>query len=296
MKPTLKSPRVSVVFEPYRRPDLLRVLGPVADAAGDLGRRRGRLGAGDHHQGPGKPEDSEIWEAGAKVRDPQHHGLAVTASLFDVRKDNALQTDPATGFLQVQSGEKQEVKGVEFGVTGKINDHWTVSAGYTYLDAKIKESFTNCTVAAAGTTGTPTGIVCAVGVTVAIPTVNQIAVGNQVTFVPKNAASFFTSYDLSSWIPGLSIGGDATYQSKLNVGYTARSVSYTDRASQTAVRLSETPESINVNAFASYKTGPYRFAINGYNLTDRLNYTQVFGNRAVPAAGRTIIVSVGTTF
>ena len=46
----------------------------------------------------------------------------------------------------------------------------------------------------------------------------------------------------------------------------------------------------------AYKTGPYRFAVNLYNLADRLNYTQVFGNRAVPAAGRTVIFSVGATF
>jgi catecholate siderophore receptor len=46
----------------------------------------------------------------------------------------------------------------------------------------------------------------------------------------------------------------------------------------------------------TYRTGPHRFAVNLYNLTDRLNYTQVFSNRAVPAAGRTVIFSVGATF
>ena len=46
----------------------------------------------------------------------------------------------------------------------------------------------------------------------------------------------------------------------------------------------------------SLKVGRYRFAINGYNLADRLNYTQVFGTRATPAPGRTLILSVGATF
>jgi catecholate siderophore receptor len=151
-------------------------------------------------------------------------------------------------------------------------------------------------VAAAGATGTPTGIACPVGVSAAIPVVNKVAVGQQVTFVPKTAASLYTTYDLSKWVDGLSIGGDVTYQSKLALGYTGRSVSFTDRATQTLARLAETPESINLNAFVSYKTGRYRFSVNGYNLTDRLNYTQVFANRAVPAAGRTVIVSVGATF
>ena len=36
--------------------------------------------------------------------------------------------------------------------------------------------------------------------------------------------------------------------------------------------------------------------MNIYNLTNALNYTQVFGNRGTPAPGRTVIVSLGTTF
>ncbi len=293
VKPTLKSPRVSVVFEPSddqtfyaswgrsQTPQGTSIVGTAAALAittKDL-----------------KPEDSEIWEAGAKVAIPDTR-LAVTASLFDVKKDNALQTDPATGFLQAQSGERQQVRGIELGVSGRITDAWTISAGYTWLDARIKESFTNCTAAAATATGTPTGIVCPVGQTVASPILNQIAVGSQVTFVPRNSATFFTTYDLSNWIDGLSAGGDVTWQSKTPVGYTARSVSFTDRASQTALRLSEVPDSIALNAYVAYATGPYRFAVNLYNLADRLNYTQMFGNRAVPAAGRTVIFSVGATF
>ena len=188
------------------------------------------------------------------------------------------------------------MKGIELGLTGRITDAWTITAGYTYLDAKIKESFTNCTIAAANATGTPAGIICPLGTTAAFPVINQVAVGSQVTFVPKNSATFFTTYDLSDFVDGLSLGGDVIYQSKTPVGYTARSVSFADRASQTALRLSEVPDNVTIDAYVSYKTGPYRFAVNLYNLGDRLNYTQAFGNRATPAAGRTVIFSVGATF
>jgi catecholate siderophore receptor len=240
------------------------------------------------------PEDSEIYEAGAKFRIPGTM-LSATASLFDIKKDNALQTDPATGFLQAQSGERQEVKGFELGLSGRITPQWTVSAGYTYLDARIRESFANCAVPTA-TTGVPTGIVCPVGVTAAIPVINTVAVGQQVTFVPKTSATFFTTYDLSDWIDGLSVGGDVTYQSKLFLGYTARSVSFTDRTTLTPLKLAEAPENVTLDAYVSYRRGPYRFAINGYNLADRLNYTQTFGTRATPAPGRTIILSIGASF
>jgi catecholate siderophore receptor len=293
VKPTLKSPRVSVVYEPARDQTYYLSWGKsqtpqgtsIVGAAAALAVTTKDL----------QPEDSEILEAGAKFTIPTTR-LAFTASIFDIKKDNALQTDPATGFLQAQSGERQEVKGVELGLAGNITSAWTVSAGYTYLEAKIKESFTNCTLAAANATGAPAGIICPVGTAVAFPVINQIAVGHQVTFVPKSSATFFTTYDLSRWIDGLAVGGDVTYQSMTPVGYTARSVSFTDRASQTALRISQVPDNVTADAFIAYKTGPYRFSVNAYNLADRLNYTQVFGNRAVPAAGRTVIFSVGATF
>ena len=292
VKPNLKSPRASLVWEPdadqtyylswgrSQTPQGTSVVGAAANltvTAKDLA-----------------PEDSEIWEVGAKARIPNTR-LSATGAIFDIRKDNALQTDPATGFLQAQSGERQEVKGFELGLTGKVTSAWTVSAGYTYLDDKIKESFANCAVPTS-TTGTPTGIVCPVGVTAALPVLNTVAVGQQVTFVPKNSATLFTTYDMSRWVQGLSIGGDVTYQSKLFLGYTARSVSFTDRATLAALKIAEVPDSVTFDAFASYRVGRYRFSVNGYNLADRLNYTQTFGTRATPAAGRTVIVSVGANF
>jgi catecholate siderophore receptor len=291
--PTLKSPRVSVVFEPSDQQTYYASWGKSQTPQGTS-----IVGAGAALTITAKdlkPEDSEIWEAGAKIGIPSTR-MAFTASIFDIKKDNALQTDPATGFLQAQSGERQEVKGVELGLTGKITEAWTLSTSYTYLDAKIKESYANCATAAANATGTPTGIVCPLGVTAAFPVLNTVAVGHQVTFVPKHSATLFTTYDLKALAPGLMIGGDIMYQSKQTVGYTARSVSYANRAALTPLRLSEVPSSVTIDVFAAYTVGRYRLAVNVYNLTDRLNYTQTFGNRAVPAAGRTFIFSVGATF
>ena len=53
---------------------------------------------------------------------------------------------------------------------------------------------------------------------------------------------------------------------------------------------------VSLDAFVAYKFGNYRVALNAYNLTDRLNYVQSFGNRGVPAPGRTIIASIGFTY
>jgi catecholate siderophore receptor len=289
---TLKSPRVSVVFEPFEDSNFYLSWGrsetpqgtSIVGAATALAVTTQDL----------DPEVSKIIEAGAKVLIPGT-GLSASASIFQIKKDNALQTDPATGFLQAQSGEKQEVRGVELSLMGRLTPSWTVTAGYAYLDAEIKQSFSNCTVPTS-TTGTPTNIVCPVGVTTAIPVANTVAIDRQVIFVPKHSASLYTNYDASQWIEGLSFGGDVTYQSKQNVVYQGRSVSFADRATLTPTRLGVVPDNITLDAFASYRTGPYRFSVNLYNITNRLNYSQVFSNRATPAAGRTVILAVGASF
>ena len=292
VKPTLKAPRASLVWE------------PASDQTYYLSWGKSQTPQGTSIAGAGTaialttkdlaPEDGEIYEAGAKFAIP-HTRLSVTGAVFDIKTDNALQTDPETGFLQAQSGEQQEVKGFELGLTGKITSAWTVNAGYTYLDDKIEESFTNC-VAATTTVGTPTGVICPAGTPVATPILNTVAVGQQVTFTPKHSATFFTTYDLSGWIEGLQIGGDATYQSTQFLSYSARSVSYANPSALTALKLAEVPYSLTFDAFVSYRVGRYRFAVNGYNLADRLNYSQTFGTRATPAPGRTVIFSVGATF
>jgi catecholate siderophore receptor len=288
---TLKSPRVNLLWE------------PASDQTYYLSWGRSETPQGTSIVGSGTaltltakdldPEKSEMLEAGAKFAVPRT-ALAATVSIFQIKKDNALQTD-AAGFLLAQSGERQQVKGVEIGLTGQLTPAWRIDAAYSYLDAKIKESFSNCAVPTA-TTGVPTNIVCPVGVTAALPVLNTIAVGRQVAFVPKHSASLYTTYDLGDVVEGLSVGGDVVYQSKLYLTYSARSLSYADRGTLTAARIGESPASLTFDAFASYRRGPYRFGVNVYNIANRLNYTQVNSNRAIPAAGRTVIASVGASF
>jgi catecholate siderophore receptor len=37
-------------------------------------------------------------------------------------------------------------------------------------------------------------------------------------------------------------------------------------------------------------------AVNGYNLTDELNYDGLWGNRVIPAPGRSVTLTVGAKF
>jgi catecholate siderophore receptor len=237
-----------------------------------------------------KPETSETFELGAKVGFFDG-AVSITGSLFNVKKNNATQTDPITQDVLLQSGEKQRASGFELGITGHVTPEWTVTASYTYLDTKILESYSNCIASPSG--NPPTSIICSSGVATGSPVVNPLAKGNQITFTPKNAATLWTSFDFSEFLPEFTAGGGVTYQSKLFNVYTAASASIADPGTIVPYRIVEIPETVQLDLFGSYKIDNLEFGLNLINVTDRLNYAQSFGNRGTPAPGRTVLFSVG---
>ena len=280
------APRASVVYEPdsnqtyyfnwgrSARPQGANVVGDgtaLALASRDL-----------------KPEIVQSFEVGAKYA--MFDGrLAATGALFSQQKDNATQTDPASGFLLAQSGEKQKVQGVELGLTGKILPQWSVMAGWSHLQSETLEAFIACS---ALTSTSATGVACPTDTPVGTLVSNEAFIGRQVIFIPKNAVTFWSSYDASDLVPGVTFGGGVRYQSKMNTRYQALS----PVGAPALATLTEIPDSVTVDAFVAYQLGNYRLAFNAYNLTDRLNYVQSFGNRGVPAPGRSFIFSLGVRF
>ncbi len=279
-KSDLVNPRVSLVWEPSDSRTVYLSWGRSAVPQGTS-----IIGAGTAIAVASKdlePEVSTSWEAGAKLG-VLNDRLTLSGAVFQVEKSNAKQADPATGFVLAQSGEKQRVKGIELGLTGKLTDNWTLSAAYAWLDAEIVESFANCAAAT---------LPCLPGQTAGTPRLNTFVIGRQAAFVPKQSASFWTTYDFGDLVPGLSAGGGVTYQSELFLGYTLATVGGTTSLS----RIAMAPENLSVDGYVAWEVGSWRAAVNGYNLTDRLNYAQVFGNRGAPAAGRTLILSLGVRF
>ena len=280
------SPRASLVFEPDTTKTFYFTWGRAARPQG--GAVVGDATAVALTTKDLEPEITESLELGAKYGFFDGR-LGVTASIFTQEKNNATQTDPGTGFILAQSGEKQKVKGFELGVTGTVFDTITLSANWSHLDSETEESFANCAILTATSTS---GVACPTGVTAGTPVPNLAVIGRQVIFVPKEAAAFWASYDAAQFLPGLTLGGGMTYQSKMPVRYNALSPAGTPGLAS----IAEMPDTISLDAFIAYKFGPYRVSVNGYNLTDRLNYVQSFGNRGVPAPGRTVIFSVGYTY
>lgn len=61
--------------------------------------------------------------------------LLLTAALYDTRIDNEIVQDP-TDLQYYQTGSKR-VRGVELSITGAITAAWSISGGFTTMDAKV---------------------------------------------------------------------------------------------------------------------------------------------------------------
>jgi|GEM_PF-5918263 Outer membrane receptor proteins, mostly Fe transport len=67
-------------------------------------------------------------------------------------------------------------------------------------------------------------------------------------------------------------------------------------------KMAKVPHSVSLDAMVSYKADKWNVSLNAYNLTNRRNYDSFFQgenantSRAIPSAGRTFVLKVGTTF
>ncbi len=237
-----------------------------------------------------KPETGETFELGAKVGFFDG-AVSVTGSLFNVKKNNATQVDPITEDVLAQSGEKQRARGFELGMTGHVTPDWTVTASYTYLDTTVLESYSNCMLCpratrrqASSVLGRGNRYACRQ------PACDRKADHLHAKGTRPRCGRRMTS-PTCSWRP---LGGrwhHLSGQAVQRLHRCQRSVA--NPATIVPYRIVEIPETFQLDFFASYKISNLEFGINLLNVTDRLNYSQSFGNRGTPAAGRTVLFSVG---
>lgn len=123
------------------------------------------------------PEKNKSYEAGGKW-DVMDGNLSLTSAVFRITKDNARSQIDATTYALTG---KIQVDGFRAGVTGRITPKWQVFAGYTYLDAVIKNG-------------------------IAANTQDKVP-----TNTPKHTATAWTSYRV---MPDWEIGGGAFYMSQ----------------------------------------------------------------------------------
>lgn len=259
------SPKISLIWEPTKSQTYYvswaRSASPVGQFVTNSLNPIANDGIGD------AVEENESYEAGAKFSFLDGR-LGFTTAIFQIDKNNASSVDPATG-LAVFTGEEQRVRGIEFGVSGQVTKAWTMNAGLTFVDSEILYN--------------PESRNASGVVTVAE---NQYK-GNEIGGVPDTAFSIWTTYNLSESIisgPGRwTIGGGILYQSDM--------FSVNNSANQYVI-----PALFSLDAMISYEIDGWRLAVNGYNLTDELNYDASFNNRSIPSAGTSAVFSVGKKF
>lgn len=96
----------------------------------------GTQGARSANGEPLEPEESAQLEFGTRVRAGNFRG---SASLFEIRRINALTTDPLDPDFSINTGE-QRVRGLEIEGEWAIAPHWMLSGGYAWLDGEITQS------------------------------------------------------------------------------------------------------------------------------------------------------------
>ncbi|MCF7221124.1 TonB-dependent siderophore receptor [Marilutibacter chinensis] len=122
-----------------------------------------------------KPTRGEQIELGAKsiLLDGR---MEATLALYDLRKHDAVVSDPVDWNLVIQTGELR-TRGVEAEVSARLHDAWTLVASYAYTEANILED------------------------------TNSAIVGNRLAGVPRHQASLWTSWAFDGPLSGLTVGG-----------------------------------------------------------------------------------------
>ncbi|MEC8900662.1 MAG: TonB-dependent receptor, partial [Pseudomonadota bacterium] len=122
-----------------------------------------------------EPLEGRQLEAGVKIAPFNVDGY-VTVAVFDVEEDNTLISTSAP--VQEQAGERRS-QGVEIEGVGYLTDDLQLTAAYTYTDARYD--------------------------------ISDSQQDERVPLVPFHMASAWLDYDMSSSLPGLSVGAGVRY-------------------------------------------------------------------------------------
>lgn len=131
---------------------------------------------------PFEPTTGQQWEAGVKYQPPGWNAM-VTASAFEITRQNVPTVDPVNPAFNIQEGEIR-ARGVEFSAVANLTDNLKVVAAYTYTDAEVTKS-------------------------------NGADRGRIPAAVPRNAAALWLDYAFRDGaMAGLKLGGGVRYIGK----------------------------------------------------------------------------------
>ena len=197
------------------------------------------------------PLSGEQYEVGVKYVSPDRR-LLLTGALFDARQANQARYDQTIDLIDRYAPVgKVRHRGLELQAVGEIAKGWQVNAGLAILDPTIRRDD------------------------------DLTLIGKTITFLPKNSASIYTSYEFGSAF----VGGGVRY-----VGSVKTDI---DRATR------DLSSYTLVDASAGYDFGRFRAQINVKNLFDKHyfvnNYQTLFYGNVV-GEPRSVTVSLRANF
>jgi TonB-dependent siderophore receptor len=212
------------------------------------------------------PEEAINYELGTKW-DLYEGKLGLTAALFRNEKKNARVSSGDPEIPQQVLEGRSRVDGLELGISGQIQENWSIFAGYVFLDSEMLQSVSDL---AASTNGDPQK-------------------GHALANTPKNSGTVWTTYTFD-------FGLDLSY------GLRFASGAYIGNGPTTVGDLTidpKVPSHVVHNAAASYVIGQMTLQLNINNLTNEEYFTTITTNPnrwALPAPERSAIFSASYTF
>ena len=211
------------------------------------------------------PEKTHNVEVGTKWELASN--LQFTAAVFDMAKTNAKTTD--LNGATVLAGD-QDVKGVEFGLSGNITPRWGAFGGVSLMNGEVKNSLV----------------------------VSEV--GAQLPYVPKASLNLWTTYRLPM---GLTIGGGTNYSSGNYFNQTggflfvAGGTVPQPKYVQNATAVQALTRYWLFNAMASYPLNRHvQLQVNATNLGNERYADRAYDRHFMPGPSRAIAFSPVFTF
>ncbi|NGO65942.1 TonB-dependent siderophore receptor [Rhizobium daejeonense] len=212
----------------------------------------------DFSGNPFKPTTGQQYEVGVKYQ-PIGWNALFTASVFQITQQNVSTADPVHIGYAVQQGEVRS-RGFELEAKASLTDELSLTAGYSYTDARITEDNPN--------------------------TSGVSAVGSRSPSVPYHTGSLWLYYDIQdATLDGLKLGA--------GLRYVGSSMAVMDTSTGSQVKV---PGHTLLDASISYDFGAKNpdlkgltLALSGTNLTDEKYFTPGFYSDTVLYGNRRTI-------
>ncbi|MEH1981575.1 MAG: TonB-dependent siderophore receptor [Nostoc sp.] len=195
------------------------------------------------------PSRGTQYEAGIKT-ELFDSKLSATLAVYNITKTNVPTTDPNNTDYSIAAGEVKS-QGIEFDISGRILPGWNVIASVAHNDTFVSKD-------------------------------NELPVGDRLVGVPRNTASFWTTYEIQSGsLKGLGFGGGLFYVGDVEANLPNDGVII--------------PSYVRTDASIFYKKENWRFGLNFKNIFDTTYYVSQ-GYYLRPGDPLTVLATISVQF